>query len=905
MQRQEILKITSYHSEHGEKILQSLDVIITTGLSDEQVLSRTNKYGKNIITKKEGHGPLMLFLLQFNQPLIYILLAAALITALLNELVDSGVIFGVIIVNAIIGFIQEAKALKSIEALSNTVNTQATVFRNGQKFKIPSKDLTIGDIVLLQSGDKVPADLRLLQIRELQIDEAALTGESVPVEKKVATLETNTILAERKNMVFSSTLVTYGTGTGVVTAIGDGTEIGRINEMIASADALATPLTKQIGKLSLILLYVILGLAAVTFFIGVSRGEPWISVFMSAVALAVGAIPEGLPAALTITLAIGVSRMARKKAIIRKLPAVETLGSTSVICSDKTGTLTQNQMTVQNIFTCEKTIEVTGVGYDPVGTFQNKDLVVDINSNIALRDILLAGLLCNDSRLLGPEGGWRIEGDPTEGALLSSAMKAGVDFVRRSGEFPRLDAIPFESQYQYMATLHKDSVEKKNIIYMKGSIESILSRSNSQLLESGKIGVIERDKILKNANQAASEGLRVIAFACKKINSEIEQITHDDVKSDLVFLGTQAMIDPPRPEAIKAVDACKRAGISVKMITGDHELTALAIAKKIGIVDVAETSSVQVINGKRLGDMTDNELQEVVKNVSVFARVAPVDKLRLVKAMQNNGHIVAMTGDGVNDAPALKQANIGMAMGITGTDVAKETADMVLMDDNFATIEAAVEEGRSIYDNLIKFITWTLPTNFGEGLVILLAVVLGITLPILPVQILWINMTTAVLLGLMLAFEPKEIGIMDLPPRPSKQPVLSKMLLLRIGIVGALLCLGAFLMFEWALGQQKTVEEARTLAVNVFVLGELFYLFSCRSLRVSILKTKLFSNPFVWIGSFLMIILQILYTHLPVMNKLFHSSPISFLEWLICAGIGILIMIIVELEKKLSNDFKK
>ncbi len=892
----ELEKSTTWFHLDVEHVLRQLDVSPTQGLSSEEVQRRQLKYGLNAIPKKKQKTPLELFLQQFTQPLVVILLIATVITALLQEWVDSSVIFGVVFVNAVIGFIQESKALKAIEALAKSVASEATVIRDGEKRRIPSVELTIGDVVLLQSGDKVPADLRLVQVRELQVDESSLTGESVPVIKQTDALDADTVLGDRSNMAYSSTLVTYGTGVGVVVAIGRNTEIGKINEMIAEADVLETPLTLSIAQFSKVLLYVILGLAALTFVVGLLRGEKWVDMFMAAVALAVAAIPEGLPAAVTITLAIGVARMAKRNAIIRKLPAVETLGSTSVICSDKTGTLTQNQMTVQKIYAGSKLYSVTGVGYEPSGQFMHSEQVVSATENQALKETLICGLLCNDSNLVFIDGQWKIEGDPTEGALIVSAQKAG--FARKTllSHLPRVDTIPFESAYQYMATLHARQEMNDTVVYVKGSVERLLERAQSALSDTGETVTLDAKRILQHADTLASQGLRVLAFAYKIFERSKTTLSHDDISEGLIFLGLQAMIDPPRPEAIEAVAACQSAGIRVKMITGDHELTALAIAQRLGIVSPQATMD-SVINGKTLTTLPEEQLPEVVEKISVFARVAPEDKLRLVKALQKKGYIVAMTGDGVNDAPSLKQANIGIAMGIAGTDVAKETADMILTDDNFATIEAAVEEGRNVYDNLVKFITWTLPTNFGEGLVILASVVAGLTLPILPVQLLWINMTTAILLGLMLAFEPKEPGIMNRPPREPNEPILTTSLVVRIIIVGALLCAGALLFFELALQNGRTDAEARTIAVNIFVLGELFYLFNCRSLRYSMFKIGLFSNPLIWLGVFGMLALQVLYTYLPFMNVAFQSAPLTLADWGISSVPGLIIYAVIGLLK--------
>jgi cation-transporting ATPase F len=895
-----------WHSLPESDVPENAGSSIEQGLSSDEVAKRKEQFGANAISHKKAANPLVLFLLQFNQPLVYILIAAGIVTAILKEWVDSCVIFGVVLANAVIGFVQESKALKAIESLARSMTSVATVIRDGTKQRVRATELTIGDVVVMQSGDKVPADIRLLQLRELQIDESTLTGESVPAIKQTQALAPDSVLADRTNMAYSSTLVTYGVGTGIVTAIGNNTEVGRINRMIASAEALATPLTKKIAHFSTVLLYVIVALALATFLVGFLRGESALEMFMATVALAVGAIPEGLPAALTITLAIGVSKMAKRNAIIRKLPAVETLGSTSVICSDKTGTLTQNQMTVEEIFTGGNVFEVKGVGYAPQGEYIHNGETIVLGSDRSLQECLIAGLLCNDSNLISTDSGWKIDGDPTEGALITTALKAGLSRDKLSVDYPRIDAIPFESQYQYMATLHKEADTQSRIVYMKGSVESVLSRCNNTFLSTGKTGSFDSIYCQRVADEFALKGLRVLAFARCVRGPEIDTITHDEVSRGMTFLGLQAMIDPPRTEAIHAVKACQTAGINVKMITGDHELTALSIARKIGIENSdGKDDRVCVLNGKKIASMTDEEIVVGVRSVSVFARVAPEDKLRLVRALQANGDIIAMTGDGVNDAPSLRQANIGIAMGITGTDVAKETADMILTDDNFASIEAAVEEGRGVYDNLVKFITWTLPTNFGEGLVILAAVVAGVALPILPVQILWINMTTAVLLGLMLAFEPKEPGIMTRSPRSPREPLLSNLLIFRICMVGALLCAGAFVLFEFSLHADRSEAAARTVATNVFVFGELFYLFNCRSLRYSIFKIGPFGNKPLLGGVLVMAALQLIFTYAPFMNTLFQSEPISPIDWLSIAVVGLAIFTVTELEKNILKRGKE
>lgn len=870
-----------WHSMPVSEVLRRFETDQKRGLDDEEVKRRQEHFGPNVIRSKGARGPIMRFLLQFHQPLIYILIAAASITAFFQEWVDSGVIFGVVLVNAIIGFIQESKAIKAIEALATTLHIEATVMRNGKKLRIEAAEVVPGDIVLLQAGDRVPADMRLAVLRDLQVDESALTGESVPVQKNPEPLPAETVLADRKNMAYASTLVTYGQGTGVVSSIANATEVGRISELIERTEELQTPLTRKIAHFSHMLLYVILALAAVTLVVGTLRGEDLLSSFMAAVALAVGAIPEGLPAAMSITLAIGVARMARRRAIIRKLPAVETLGSTTVICSDKTGTLTENQMTVQQIAAGGERLEVTGTGYAPSGEVTKDGHPLDMEGHDAVEECLLAGLLCNDSLLIEDEEGWRIQGDPTEGALIVSAIKGGLSRDETVDAYPRIDSIPFESERQYMATLHDGPWGKFRMVYLKGAVEVVLDKCSSMMGEKGKSKSLDRDLVLKTVEDMASKGLRVIAFARKKVPADMQGIDHQDVADGLTFLGLQGMIDPPRDAVIPAVKSCHTAGIAVKMITGDHAVTAGAIARQIGLFRYsgARRRQEMVVTGQELSRTSDEDLVDVAEKASVFARVTPEEKLRLVQALQERGHVVAMTGDGVNDAPALKRADIGVAMGITGTDVAKEAADMVLTDDNFASIQAAVEEGRCVFDNLTKFIVWTLPTNLGEGLVIMLAILAGVTLPVLPVQILWINMTTAVLLGLMLAFEPKEPGIMHRPPRNPKTPILTPELVWRIFIVGGILLLGAFGLFEWELIRGASVEEARTVAVNVFVMVELFYLFNCRSLTKSMFQVGFFANPWVFLGVSVMTALQLLYTYLPSMNWMFHSAPISIEAW--------------------------
>jgi cation-transporting ATPase F len=887
-----------WHELPPERVPELLNVDPAQGMDEREAARRREHYGPNRLTPKKGKGPIALFLSQFNDPLIYILLVSAFITGFLKSWADAGVIFGVVLLNAVIGFIQEMNALRAIDALARGLSLSAAVLRDGARQVIPGTDLVPGDLVFLQSGDKVPADLRLLRVRELQIDESALTGESVPVDKRSAALPADTVLADRANLAYSSTLVTYGTGVGIVVETGDRTEIGRINRMIAEATELETPLTRKIGRFGRLLMGFIIGLAAAAFLAGWLRGDDPVDTFIASVALAVAAIPEGLPVAVTITLAIGVGRMARRHAIIRKLPAVETLGGTTLICSDKTGTLTQNQMTVQAVWAGGERFEVSGSGYAPQGEFFTGDgrTVLPVERP-ALEECLKAGLLCNDARLVEDEdgGAWRIEGDPTEGALLVSARKAGLHPERTLEAHPRLDAIPFESAHQFMATLHHNLAEDARHVYLKGSVESLLPRC-STAFDAGMSRIpLDTEAVHRMVHELAGRGLRVLAFARGERPAHDGDVDHDELREGLTFLGLQSMIDPPRPEAVRAVAACRAAGIRVKMITGDHLVTAVAIAGQIGLEGPG--AEVAALDGKALAAIPDDKLPETAEATAVFARVAPEQKLRLVRALQSRGHVVAMTGDGVNDAPALRQADIGIAMGITGTEVSKEAAAMVLTDDNFASIAAAVEEGRGVYDNLVKFLTWTLPTNIGQGLVILIAIGLGMTLPILPGQILWINMTTAVFLGLTLAFEAKEPDLMQRRPRRPDEPILTGQLLFRTVFVGLLLTAASFGLFEFELSHGEPIEKARTAAVNVFAVGQAFYLLNCRSLTDSMLGIGLFSNRWLWIGIAVMLAAQVAFTYAPPLNWLFHTAPIGGEEWLLTACAGFAIYLIVGYEK--------
>jgi len=878
-----------WHAASPEAVARQLSVDPAHGLSADEAASRLAIHGSNTLTQVPGRAAWKRFAEQLSQPLVIVLIAAGAITAGLAEYVDASVIFGVVLVNAVIGYWQEAKAEGALAALARSVATPVTVRRGGHRQKMDAVHLVPGDIVLLTAGDRVPADLRLIQQNELHADESMLTGESLPVAKQIDALPAITLLAERLNMAYAGATVVAGQGCGLVIATGDATETGRIADLIASAPELATPLTRKMATFSGWLLWAIGSLALFTAGIGLGRGESAFDMFMAAVALAVGAIPEGLPAAVTVTLAIGVKRMAKRRAIIRRLAAVETLGSTTVICSDKTGTLTENAMTVHALCCAGHRYALSGHGYNPEGEIRLDDFAVP--STGVLRECLVAGALCNDASLARNGQHWQITGDPTEAALLVAARKGKLDEHTLRALFPRQEVLPFDTSRQYMATLHTGDGEP--VIYLKGALEKLLPRCVDRLNSQNQPAPLDVAEIEALAASLAVQGMRVLLLA-RRLNPRGTPLADENLQ-ELTLLGLVGMIDPPRKAAVSAIRNCHSAGIRVKMITGDHAVTALAIAAQIGI------NARRALTGRQLAELDDDALAQAAQEADVFARVEPEQKLRLVRALQSRGEIVAMTGDGVNDAPALKQANIGIAMGLGGTEVAKEAAAMVLTDDNFASIEAAVEEGRGVWDNLVKFITWTLPTNFGEGLVIVAAIIFGSTLPITPLQILWINMTTAVLLGLPLAFEPIERGIMRRAPRRLETPVLDAALIRRIVLVSLLLLGGSFGLFLRELAQGHTLPEARTVAVNVFVMVEMFYLFNCRSLSRSFWRQGVFSNPWVWAGCASMLALQLLLTYLPALNEVFQTAPIGLAEWVEIVAVAGLCTLLIGLEKKWAN----
>ncbi|MBI5040051.1 MAG: HAD-IC family P-type ATPase [Gammaproteobacteria bacterium] len=868
------------------------------GLGSDEAAARLAQHGPNQLPQPKPRSALLRFLRQFHNVLIYMLLAAGLITLLLGHRVDSGVIFGVVFINAVIGYLQEGKAERAMEAIRALLSPAALVIRDGHVLSVAATTLVTGDLVQLQSGDKVPADLRLLRTRELRIEEAALSGESVPVDKSPEAVAAQAILGDRHCMAFSGTLVSSGQGLGVVVATGMDTELGRISGLLAEVPELTTPLLKQMAAFGHLLTWIILALAAASFAFGVLlHGKPLDEMFLAAVALAVAAIPEGLPAIVTIALAIGVQRMAARHVIIRRLPAVETLGSVSVIATDKTGTLTRNEMTVTGIATAGGYIDISGGGYAPYGEFRHDGQPINPETHGDLREIVRAGMLCNDAHLEERGSTWQPHGDPMEAALLTVARKAGLDTERTRTELPRTDAIPFESQHRFMATLHHDHAGHA-FVFVKGAPEQLLEMCARQRLD-GEDRPLDPRYWHAQMQRMGENGQRLLAVAFVATQAERRSIHFKDVQGGLTLLGLFGLIDPPREEAIRAVAACHAAGIQVKMITGDHAVTAAAIGAQLGI-GVGQ----RVVTGADIEAMTAEQLRVSADTASIFARTSPEHKLRLVEALQSAQQTIAMTGDGVNDAPALKRADVGVAMGINGTEAAKEAAEMVLTDDNFASIVAGVEEGRTVYDNIKKSMLFILPTNMAEAMIVVLAIAFGYVLPITPVQILWVNMIAAVTLALALAFEPAEADIMQRSPRVAQEPILSGFLFWRVGLVSALLVAGCFGLFMHAQASGASLAEARTLAVNALIAGQVVYLFNTRFLyRSSFSWQGLTGNRVVLLMVVLVCVFQLLFTYAPFMQTLFDTTPLDGTAWARIAIMAVAIYVCVEVEKVLLRRF--
>ncbi|MDI5892192.1 cation-translocating P-type ATPase [Halomonas rhizosphaerae] len=888
-------ELTDWHALSAEEALARLESR-TDGLGRAEAEQRLADHGPNQLQQAEARPWWKRLLEQFNNILMLVLIVAAIASLGLGHTLDAAAIFGVVLIIALIGFIQEGKAEQALESIRQMLSPQAKVLRDGRRETLPAEALVPGDIVLVESGDRVPADLRLMEARRFRTEEASLTGESTPVDKATKAVAEDADLGDRTGMAYASTIVVQGNARGLVVETGSRTQIGRISEMLRGVEQLKTPLLRQIDHAGRVLAMFILCAAALTAGIGVLvHDQPLSEMFMAAVGLAVAAIPEGLPAIVTIGLALGVQTMARRNAIIRRLPAVETLGSISTIFSDKTGTLTRNEMTAQAIWLPDGEIRIDGVGFSPEGDFhavrdgEAETAALDLDDHHALRHFLKVGVLCNDAELTEEDGRWKIHGDPTEGALVVAAAKAGLSTGTLRDDHNRHDAIPFESDRKYMATLHE--LEGEQYLLVKGAPDRLLEMCHRVRTEEGG-QALDVATWEARIHDLSSRGLRVLALAEKPVR-DVHELTDEHAEQELMLLGLIGLLDPPREEAIEAVKDCLAAGIRPVMITGDHAVTAQAIARQLGF---AQTD--RAISGREIEAMSDADLEAIILEVDVYARAAPEHKLRLVQAMQARGGICAMTGDGVNDGPALKRADVGVAMGIQGTEAAKEAAEMVLADDNFATIVGAIREGRKVYDNIRKTITFLLPTNGGQGLAIMLAVLAGTTLPVTPLQALWVNMVVAVTLGLALAFEGAEKDIMQRQPRDPDASLLDLFLLWRVVFVSLLLLAGVFGMFSWILQHGGSEMLARTGAVNMLVIGSAAYLINSRFLVGSTLSLSgIFGSRSVWISIGLIVALQLGWTYLPFMQLIFGSEGLSAGHWGVILAGSLAIYLVVEAEK--------
>jgi magnesium-transporting ATPase (P-type) len=861
------------------------------GLAAADAARRLATHGPNRLPEGKKKGPVARFFAQFHSVLIYVLLAAGFIKALLGLWLDASIIFAVVILNSLLGFLQEGRAEKALDSIRNMLSAEARVLRDGALRLISAEDLVPGDIVLLESGDKVPADLRLLEARNLRTEEAALTGESLPTEKTTDLVPAKATVGDRLNMAFSGTVVVSGRATGVVVATGSQTELGRINQMLGEVSVLETPLLRQIKRFGYFITVAIACLGVVLFAWGHWLGHmTFVELFQAIVGIAVSIIPEGLPALITITFAIGVKRMAERNAIIRRLPAVETLGSVSRICSDKTGTLTLMEMMVTSVVTADAAYEVTGNGYAPEGEVTAGGTRVDAVPE-ALALMGRVSMLCNDAELLEDEGKWKVEGDPTEGALYPFAAKLGMNRAAETTASPRVDAIPFESEHKFMATLNRSAAGE--MLLVKGAPEVILEHCDRQQAATGPVP-LDRERFLREGDRLAAQGERVLGLAWQPDPGlATGNLGPQDLPKTLVLLGLVGLMDPPRKEAIAAVRECHDGGIRVTMITGDHKVTAAAIAGMLGIGD-GRTA----VAGVEIEAMNDAALQDCVRDVDVFARASPEHKLRLVRAIQANRQVVAMTGDGVNDAPALKKADIGVAMGIKGTEATKEAAEMILADDNFASISAAVKEGRTVYNNIEKAMLFILPTNVAQGAVIALAILFGFTLPITAPQVLWVNMVTSVALGLVVSFEPHEADVMRRPPRAIDRPIVTGFGIWRILFVGAALVVYTLAAFFWMKAAGASDALARTVAVNAITLGQVLYLFNSRYLLDSSLSLRAhMGNPYLWYGVATVVVVQLLFTYAPPFQAVFGTEGLAGSAWLWLFAGGIVFFLVVEAEK--------
>lgn len=887
----------NWYSLQKEQVSENFKVDLEKGLSSEQAKETLKAHGSNELVGKKGITLWEMLIEQFKDFLVLILIGASLVSAIIGEVTDSVVIILIVILNAALGVIQEARASKALEALKKMAAPEAKVIRDGHIIEIPARELVPGDVVIIEAGNYVPADLRLIESVNLKIDEASLTGESVAAQKDAdIVFQEEVPLGDRSNSAFMSTVVTYGRGKGIVVATGMNTEIGMIAEMLQSYQEEATPLQRKLEDLGKILGLASLAICGLVFILGLIRGIPALDMFMTSVSLAVAAIPEGLPAIVTIVLALGMQRMVKRHSITKKLHAVETLGSTTVICSDKTGTLTQNEMTATKIYVSGKLFSISGEGYKPQGEFTLDNKKMEPKDDNELNLLLTIGASCNDARLEKSESEenlWRIIGDPTEGALVVAAAKAGIDAQHLEKSMPRLQEIPFDSERKRMTTFHKD--DQGFVAYVKGAPDVMLNLS-TKILKNGKVCDIteeDRKQILKINHDMASQALRVLAFAYKPIDSIPKDPKPQDMEKDMVFVGLVGMIDPARPEVKDAICICKAAGIRPVMITGDYKDTAVAIASELGMID----DESKVLTGADLDNLSDEELANIAQDVSVYARVSPVHKLRIVDAIKQKGNIAAMTGDGVNDAPALKKADIGIAMGITGTDVAKETADMILTDDNFASIVSAVEEGRVIYSNIRKFIFFLLSCNIAEILIIFIAMLVGLPVPLKPIQLLWLNLLTDAFPALALGMEKKEPNIMDKSPRNPNEPIMDKRMKQQIIVQSIFMTIAVLGVFVFALNNTSDIETARTYAFATLIFSELLRAYTSRSETYSVFKIGFFSNKYMVAGTFISFILLLAVIYIPSLREVFDTVRLSFYDWDVIVAFGLLPFISAEVSK--------
>ena len=891
---------SAWHSLSKQAIFDQLSSS-EEGLSAANVLERQQRFGLNRLSEVQVASKLKRFFAQFNNILIYVLIGSSVITALLGHFFDTAVILTVVIANAVIGFIQEGKAENALASIRHMLAPKANVLRNGTRSYIPAEELVPGDIVYLEPGDKVPADCRLLACFGMFVDEAILTGESVPSEKNIQASEQNSALGDRLCMVYSGTIVRAGQGTALVVATGEQAEIGRINHMLSKVETLETPLVKQMAIFAKWLTFFILSVAAFLLVYGLFvQDYSFNHIFMAVVSLSVAAIPEGLPAILTITLAIGVKTMAKRNAIVRRLPSIETVGAVSVICTDKTGTLTRNEMIVTSVLTDKHIFSLEGEGYSPSGKITLNEEVIDPSEHHLLDKIARAALLCNDASINLSGDVWQVVGDPMEGALLAFSGKVGLQSDQENKTWSRTNVIPFDADHRYMATLNNKQ-DGESVVFIKGAPERILAMCAKQVSSQSEPSSLDLEYWQQQADSIASAGQRVLAFGYIPVEPHHSILSREDIDGNVQLLGMLGMIDPPREEAIKAVAECHSAGISVKMITGDHAGTALAIAKKIGLTNVQS-----VLTGKDIDLLDDQALQKTVLETDVFARTSPEHKLRLVMALQSQSEIVAMTGDGVNDAPALKRADIGIAMGLKGSEAAKEASDLVLADDNFASIVAAVKEGRTVYDNIQKVVSWSLPTSTGEAMVITVALLFGLLLPITPIQILWINLITTVTLGFALAFDPSESGVMQRKPRKANAPLINAHLLWHIVLVSFLFVVAVFGISNYSINQSHTASHSQTLALHTLVTLEIFHLLFIRNIfndtfTFSFLK----GSSILWLTISLVLGAQIAVIYLPIFQTIFGTSALKLEELFVIGIVGVILFIILESEKQLRLLIKR